>query len=216
MRDPASELLSNSYSEEYIQSLHIQFRETRLFRERLELFDREFGILPHPFPPFNPGLSMFFEPNALNEITELFNRERRHSFVAERRFEFDGREYLFRIVPFNNYPQIQNDYILSRFLIADGDFDSAIAELERMKNYDETNFLVRKRDAESLIDTIRRLLGEGIDQSFRSRFMTVFFAGYSDQATRVIKKFTNRKKFIELYLYAQGILFRKYQEVLEE
>jgi hypothetical protein len=44
--------------------------------------------------------------------------------------------------------------------------------------------------------------------------MNLFINGYRDKEKGLLKKFFNRKKFIELYLYAQGVLFRQYFQQL--
>jgi hypothetical protein len=53
-------------------------------------------------------------------------------------------------------------------------------------------------------------------RGLRYRFMNVFINGYRDKEKGLLKKFFNRKKFIELYLYAQGVLFRQYFQQLND
>jgi hypothetical protein len=51
--------------------------------------------------------------------------------------------------------------------------------------------------------------------NFRIQFMTVFYEGYNDHLDGLSKSFRRKKKFIELYLYSQGLLFAGYRQKLQ-
>ncbi|MBZ5857667.1 hypothetical protein [Flavihumibacter profundi] len=203
-----------SFPEEQVKHLHSEFQNIRTYNEKIIFFDTWFGLLADPYPGFNPKLDIFFRQEATNELIALFEKERRHSLVLEKIFDFEYCRYNFNITPINSYAEVLNDYIISKFVDSDNSFKTEIEELryKAAKNYPLVEN--QKKEINKCIGLVTNKLNSNTESSFRVKFMTVFYDGYSDYTQNNYKKFSKRKKIIELFLYSYGILFGKYMEAL--
>ncbi|WP_162945022.1 hypothetical protein [Flavisolibacter nicotianae] len=95
---------------------------------------------------------------------------------------------------------------------------TAWEKLERTSSPDEHAPVGWKDKLENANKTLRLLrdkIAENTDQPMQARFLHVFFKGYADKILNeeVISK---RKRFVELFLYAQGLLYAQYLDLLEK
>jgi hypothetical protein len=199
------------HGEENIIRLHVEFKQLRTYKEKVEFFDQHFGCLSHSYPEFDPELKFLFEQKEFDAITELFEKERRKAIILDKRYEIDGKLYIFNVTPVNSNTAILNDYILYRFINNDKLFEAETKSLQEKEQQQIWNAWL---SALNKIDSIDNKLAGGEERGLRYRFMNVFINGYRDKEQGLLKKFFNRKKFIELYLYAQGVLFRQYFQQL--
>ena len=200
--------------EENIIGLHQEFKKLKKYREKVEFFDQHFGCLSHTYPGFDPELKFIFEQKEFSAVSELFEKERRKAIILERRYEIDGKVYIFNVTPINSNTVIHNDYILYRFITEDLQFLSELNNIREKAESSPEQVWEAWLNALNRIDSIKSKLS-GKERGLPYRFINVFFNGYRDNESGLLKKFYSRKKTIELYLYAQGVLFRQYFQQLK-
>ncbi|HWJ27238.1 MAG TPA: hypothetical protein VNS32_11890 [Flavisolibacter sp.] len=204
------------HGEENIIRLHLEFKQLRTYKEKVEFFDQQFGCLSNTYPEFDPELKFLFEQKEFDAFTEIFEKERRKAIILDRRYEIDGKTYIFNATPVNSNTVILNDYILYHFINNDKKFESHVNAIRNKAEINEQQIWEAWLNALNRIDSIENKLAGGEERGLRYRFMNVFINGYRDKEQGLLKKFFNRKKFIELYLYAQGVLFRQYFQQLND
>ena len=202
------------HGEENIIRLHLEFKQLKTYKEKVEFFDQHFGCLSHAYPEFDPELKFLFEQKEFDAVTEIFEKERRKAIILDKRYEIDGKVYIFNATPVNSNTVVLNDYILYKFINNDKQFESELKNLEEKAESNQAQVWERWLNALNRIDSIENKLAGTEERGLRYRFMNVFINGYRDKEKGLLKKFFNRKKFIELYLYAQGVLFRQYFQQL--
>ena len=161
-------------------------------------------------------MKFLFEQKEFDAITELFEKEIRKAIILDRRYETEGKLYIFNVTPVNSNTVVLNDYILYKFINNDKQFESEVKALEEKAETNQAQIWEAWLNALNRIDSIDNKLSGTEERGLRYRFMNVFINGYRDKEKGLLKKFFNRKKFIELYLYAQGVLFRQYFQQLND
>ncbi len=207
MRDP---------TEEEIRLLHNEFSGLVTYRSKLVFYSRHFGLLENFFPPFQSDLDLLFKPDKVNEIVELFERERRNSFIPEKKITFSATVYTFNVVPLNSNAEILNDYIINHFIESDNEFNVISSRIKYDSSTSAESIFIMYSRAAGNIQRIEDQILRASETSMRNQFMTVFYNGYNDYQNNTLKKFPKRKKVIELYLYSQGILHGRYINLLKE
>jgi hypothetical protein len=198
---------------EQIIQLHQEFSKIRTYTDKLAFYDKHFNIIPFSFPPFQTDLYAFFSDKNVDLLMKILEIERKTPHNWTREFPFDNETYSFCVKPWN-----QNHIILKRFII-----DKWINEGSRV------DLLVKKRlkyvhDKEQaceemlemssqMIKYFRHKIRHEFERSFKTQFIAVFLKGISD--CMYMQAIDKKRKFIELYLYAQGILYGRYVETLK-
>ena len=198
----------SEYPEEQVRVLHTQFVSMKRYLDRLAFFDRHFGIIPFSFPPFDPELPYFFEADKTAALVEFMKKERNNPELSERSFRF-GDSYRFSIKPINSNNPLYSTYILCKFLVAAPGADEY---LDKPLLRQDSKML---DDGNRIINFIEYKLQNEYDKSPKIHFMTVFYRGFSDAFLQKVRLPDKKRKFIELYLYAQGILYAKYLAILK-
>jgi hypothetical protein len=193
------------FSENQIRGLHAEFKSLKKYADKLALFDRLFGIIPMPFPDFDPQLSFFFQRENTEELETLFRKERNNPSLAEKRFVF-ADTFVFNIKPANSNSALYSGFILTRFLSRRPIFEDLI----RRQKTEGKPVEVLLDEANGLINIIEYSLQNEYDKSFRLQCMSVFFKGFFEAFTNRVNLPGKKRKFIELYLYAQGIIYANY------
>jgi hypothetical protein len=198
------------FSEHQIRGLYAEFKSLKKYADKLALFDRLFGIIPLPFPDFDPQLRYFFRKENTQELEILFRKERNNPSLAEKRFDF-GESFVFNIKPANSNSALYSSFILTRFLSRRPVFEDLI---RRQKSDGKTIELLLD-EANGLINRIEFSLQNEYDKSFRLQCMSVFYKGFFEAFTNRVNLPGKKRKFIELYLYAQGIIYANYLSSLK-
>jgi hypothetical protein len=198
------------FSENQIRVLYSEFKSHKKYVAKLAFFDQHFGIIPFPFPEFDPQLRFFFQKEKTDELIDIFKKERNNPGLTEKRFSF-GETFVFNIKPANSNSAAYSNYILSSFLSRRPVFDSWIP---RNKST-ETSVERLLEEANGTINKIEFCLQNEYDKSFRLQCMAVFFKGLYDAFTDGVTLPGKKRKFIELYLYAQGIIYSNYISFLK-
>jgi hypothetical protein len=203
------------YSEKQIIVLQQEFKAIKRYSDKLSFYDRHFGIIPFDFPAFDPALSLFFEKEKAAALCDIFKKERNNPGLTEKQFRFQD-EYRFNIKPANSNNAVYSNYILSQFLAQAPDFDGWMAERERQSNGSEPCRRVQLEKANALLNEIEYRLRHDYDKSLLLHCMAVFYKGFYDAFTGSIVLPDKKRKFIELYLYALGMIYAQYVNRLRE
>ncbi len=193
------------FSENQIRRLHAEFREQKKYTAKLAFFDRLFGIIPFSFPEFDPALSFFFQSDQTDRLSIIFKNERNNPGITEKIFVF-GEPFVFNIKPANSNSPAYNHFILNSFLSKAPRFDQWITEqVTTAKAIDR--FL---DEANAIVNRIECCLQNDHDKSFTLQCMSIFYKGFYDGFSRHVNLPGKKRKFTELYLYAQGIIYSTY------
>lgn len=199
------------YSEKQIRKLHIEFRELKKYVDKLAFFDRMFDIIPFTFPEFDSQLGFLLDKGETDGLIAIFKNERNNPGLMEKNFLFH-ETFVFNIKPTNSNSAAYSNYILCRFLSRTPDFIEWIRK-NRSAEKSVTTLLEKAND---LINGIEcRLLYE-YDKSLQLQCMSVFYKGFYDSCSNSVHMPFKKRKFIELYLYAQGIIYANYIHALKD
>jgi len=193
------------YSENQIRKRHAEFVGLKKYTDKLIFFDRLFGIIPFTFPDFDPKLSYFFQKEKIEELAAIFKQERNNPGLTEKKFTF-GEILIFSIRPANSNSAVYSNYILSSFLSRSPVFADWIHQKKTVEKPVEL-FL---DEANGVINQIEYCLQHERDKSFTLQCMAVFYKGFFDAFSNQVNGPGKKRKFIELYLYAQGIIHANY------
>jgi hypothetical protein len=201
----------SSYSEKQIRKLHREFSSLKRYIEKLSFFNTAFNIIPFPFPDFDPQLKYLFEKEKTDALIDIFRNERNNPGLMRKNFIFK-ETYVFNIKPANSNSAVYSNYILSLFLSRAPDFFA-------LKNgtliQGPSNDLLLE-EANGLINKIECRLRYAYDKSLEIQCMSVFYAGFFDRFSNNIHFPFKKRKFIELFLYAQGIIYADYIGALKK
>jgi hypothetical protein len=198
------------YSENQIRTFHSEFKSHKKYAEKLIFFDHIFGIIPFSFPDFDPDLQFFFQKEKTDELVTIFRNERNNPGLTEKKFFF-GEDFVFNIKPANSNSAAYSNYILSRFLSRRPVFEEWIRENQSAEK--PVEFMLN--EANRIVNKIEYCLQNEYDKSFKLQCMSVFYKGFYDAFGNRVNLPDKKRKFIELYLYAQGIIYSKYVSSLK-
>ena len=190
------------YTENQIRSLYSEFKSLKKYVEKLAFFDRWFGIIPFDFPDFDPGLRFFFEREKTAELVDIFKKERNNPGLTVKKFQYDEL-FTFNIKPANSNSSMYSHFILSCFLTRKPSFEEWIKQNSSADKTVEDLL----DEANSMVNGIEINLQNEYDKSFKLQCMSVFYRGFYDAFTRHLNGPGKKRKFIELYLYAQGMIY---------
>jgi hypothetical protein len=193
------------YSEIQIRTCHAEFKRLKKYTDKLIFFDRLFGIIPFSFPDFDPQLRYFFQKEKMTELSDIFRKERNNPGLNEKKFSF-AEDFVFNIRPANSNSATYSNYILSSFLSRTPVFKEWIRQ---RKTADKpVEFFLD--EANGLINRIENALQNEQEKGFNFQCMAVFYKGFYDAFSNQVNLPGKKRKFIELYLYAQGIIYANY------
>jgi len=198
------------YSENQIRTLHAEFRSHKKYGAKLAFFDRIFGIIPFSFPEFDPKLGFFFEKEKTEGLTAFYKMERNNPNLTEKKFSF-GETFVFNIRPANSNSPAYSSFILSRFLSRAPEFDDWVQQKKTAGKPVE----LLLDEANGIINKIEYSLQNEYDKSFKLQCMSVFYKGVYDAFRKKVALPGKKRKFIELYLYAHGIIYTHYIRFLK-
>ena len=193
------------YSENQVRQLHSEFRNLKKYVDKLSFFDRLFGIVPFSFPDFDPQLGFLFQKEKTEMLSEIFRKERNNPSLTEKKFSF-GEHFVFNIKPANSNSSVYSHYILSIFLERAPVFEDWI----RQKKSSEKPIEFLLEEANENMNRIENCLEHDYDKSFRLQCMSVFYKGFFVAFTNRGHAPDKKRKFTELYLYAQGMIYANY------
>jgi hypothetical protein len=199
-----------NFSENQIRNLHSEFRGHKKYAGKLAFFDQLFGIIPFPFPDFDPRLGFLIQKEKIDNLYALYKKERNNPDLTEKRFSF-GETFVFNIKPANSNSSVYNQYLLGSFLSRQPNFDDwnrqRISDMRPIESFLE--------EANGIMNTIECCLKYDSDKSFRLQCMSIFYKGFYDGFSGRLNMADKKRKFTELFLYAQGIIYSRYTDSLK-
>jgi len=198
------------YSEKQIRKLHTEFSELKRYTDKLSFFDSKFGIIPFIFPEFDAQLEFFFRKGKTDELINIYKKERNNPGLTRKNFQFK-ENFAFNIKPANSNSAVYSNFILSSFLSRAPDF----AEWLKVKKTEGIQIESLLEESNGLVNTIEYRLQYEYDKSLTLQCMAVFYKGFKDAFCKNVRLPFKKRKFIELYLYAQGIIYSNYITTLK-
>jgi len=194
--------MTQRFTENQIRSLYSEFKSLKKYVEKLAFFERCFGIIPFDFPDFDPQLRFFFEREKTQELVDIFKKERNNPGLTVKKFHYE-EIFTFNIKPANSNSSVYSHFILSCFLARKPTFEEWINQnISAGKTVEDL-----LDEANGVVNTIEMCLQNEYDKSFKLQCMSVFYRGFYDAFTRHLSGPGKKRKFIELYLYAQGMIY---------
>ncbi|HEY4965339.1 MAG TPA: hypothetical protein VII28_03025, partial [Puia sp.] len=89
------------FSENQIRKRHAEFMGLKKYADKLIFFDHLFGIIPFPFPDFDPELAFLFQKEKMEELTAIYKKERNNRGLTEKKFSY-REDFIFNIRPANS------------------------------------------------------------------------------------------------------------------
>jgi len=203
------------YSANGIRSLHEEYKTLRRYMEKLLFFDLHFEIIPFSFPAFDPELKFFFEKEKTASLTAIYKKERNNPSLTEKKFSFDI-VYRFSIKPVNSNTSVYSTYILSKFLSGAPDYRELINQREERISANNSGTKPLLNEANGILNQVEFKLQNEYDKSLMHHYMAIFYKGFYDAYSKQVVFPVKKRKFIELYLYAQGILYEKYLKAVRK
>jgi hypothetical protein len=186
----------------YIKSVFSEFQSLKSYTDKLRFYDDHFKLIPHRFPACHGDPHTLFSTQNVNFLLEILQEERKHPFHPVWKFVGDDQDYTFSIQPrYSNYSTF-NEYVLTQFL------HSSTPRSAARKRQRNTTPLPADTVPE-MISHLLQQVSRSPQAALRAQMVRVFYKGHTDFIQHQKSSFTRKKKFIELYLYAQGILFAR-------
>lgn len=185
------------------------------YQSKVELYHQKFNIIPFEFPAHDVEISWFNNQMKLDYLTTVFHQERRGINLYVKEFNIDGQSFNFNIKPQTFHQRIfLNQFILSKFLEKKTILhESFFKEVELLDN--PVEYLENKISHLTMIVNWCKDSLELPDSSLRVKFLRIFFNGYQAFYTGSDKMIGIRRKYIELFLYSQGLILAEYFELLK-
>lgn len=171
------------------------------------MFDKQFDLVPFQFPEFTPTLSWFDDVLRLDRLMEIFEEERsRGPLLYERLVEASGQHLIFRIAPSQRADRdFFNEFVLQKFL----SHKTSIQRAYELKLVGAASPLRQVRDSlDAITEALERIPRElrKNPASLATKFLQIFYNGVLAPGFEWNSSVVVRRKFIELYLYSQGLL----------
>lgn len=190
------------------------FQALNSYAEKVQFYDQHFDLLPHQLDFFDAQLNWFHISIKTSELVSAFNLEMDRTKNLYRKTFVEGAiQAVFDVLPQTRQQRIfLNQYIMEKHLRSKEEFREVILSSAPLT----LAVLEQKRDqANQTIRWVMQKIQEGPLQTMRMKFLNLFYKGYAEfYGNEHLMQI--RRKFIELYLYSQGVLFARYIEILSE
>ena len=199
-----------------LKGLLKELKQSYTYVDRLKLFDKYFNIIPFKLPLFQPDFDLLFEGENGNLLLDIFEIERSKKKIPResmyiKKITCYGKNYIFNISPNNSLRELYNDFIVNKIINEDSNYIEKINFLKSNSvESREKLYPILNKEFDQCIKLQNHKLEAYQKPSFKNQFLNVYSRGYDDYNQGLIRSFPNKKKIIELYLYAQGVLKAKY------
>jgi hypothetical protein len=176
------------------------------YQEKVRLFDKLFGLVPFDFPVADLECLWFTNEIKYNRLVEYFNLENRNKHIYKRTIRSKNKDVVFDVRPLSKPHRIFfNQYVVSGFLAAKDELAKQIL-VESKRADSASQYLEEKQEhLLSVVDWARHTVNEP-KTCLRHQFLRIFlngFRAYQNVNDELVK---TRRKFVELFLYSQGLL----------
>jgi hypothetical protein len=200
--------------ESRIIELYHEFSRERSYKSRLSLFDKHFDIIPYSFPLFDHHLQFLDNPVLVNALKSIYQTESMYPVCLRKELLVNETNFVFDVRPVNSRPADFNQFILSKFISGDKRFNRIVAAISRTGHFEKQSVSFLLGESDRRLQSFQRRKPDKRTKEFSTQIARVFWAGFTDYRAGIIKTFRHKKKIIELYLYAQGVLYARYREAL--
>jgi hypothetical protein len=186
----------------HIKSIFTEFQSLKSYTDKVRFYDVHFELIPHRFPACYGDPYTLFSTQNVNFLLEILQEERKHPFHPVRKFVVSDQDYAFSIQPrYSNYSAF-NEYVVTKFL-------HIIAPHSTVPKKQRNTTPLPADLVTEMVSHFLQQVSQGPQAALRAQMVHVFHKGYTDFIQHQKSSFTRKKKFIELYLYAQGIVFAR-------
>jgi hypothetical protein len=186
------------------------------YAQKITWFDERFTVIPFVFPESDIEASWYNNEIKHNQLIEAFTKDSRGLNHFERKLCFGSREFKFDIRPVTlNQRILLNQYILNKFL-ATGNKTSQNLSDKTGKLSNPEDWLDTEIDrCQAIVNWTKHTIDKG-NSAIRSKFLRIFYNGYQAYLFGNDKMVRVRRKFVELFLYSQGLLLAEYLGELQK
>ena len=191
---------------EHWKIIHSSFVQEN-YRSRLALFDQLFGLIPFKFPEFDPKISWYSDTDAFDNLVFLFSDERsKGRSLFERKIEAADEHLHFQVFPVQKTERNAfHDFVLNKFISEKTSIEKkAELQLSCIPNVQEeikAKMNVIEKTLQWMFTTLKKN-----SPSLKNKFLQIVYNGTLASGVELNSRFNMRRKFIELYLYTQGLL----------
>lgn len=208
--EPAIPQMNMEADELDVGELYVAFSRST-YPEKVLLFEKHFCLIPFTFPSFDISISWYLVPEQLVSLLDILNVERRELHSLYRRsVVYGGKSYEFSILPiYIPERKFLNEYLLDRFLAIKKNILSSTDEELSMSSSPIVYLEERIATISHSLDWIPRELNKS-PLSVQTKFLQIFYNGMMAAQGGNTTNLKIRRKFVEIYLYAQGLLIGDY------
>lgn len=204
-----------NYTIARIKKYYLQFHALVKYEDKVRFFDEHFSIVPFQFPDFKTDLFAFFSDENLYRLHEILHYERTENTLL-RNFPIGNELFSFSIRPFHNNGLVLNKYILSKFMGSTESMHTMLLDAIAAQEQAGITPALQLEKAADALGVLQARFKQEYKLNFKNQFLTVFVKGMVDATGEEQPHlFSRKKKMIELYLYAMGFTFGRYQELLK-
>ena len=188
------------------------------YADKLSFFHFHFGIIPFLFPHFDTEISWYSSAVQLAVLIENFYKEKPKKFTCEKIFIEDDCIIKFSVQPVSPIQRIQyNRFIIAAFLCLHDSFKQKF-ERDLQTENNPIEFLASQiRFLTAVKEWMRCSVNEvKVKKSLRSQFLQIFLSGFYFYDTGKQVTIQQRRKFVELYLFSQGLFFADHLSTLQK
>ena len=198
-----------------IGALYHNYLQIKDYNNRLAFYDKHFNILPVKLPGFHPKLNFLFDTELLASINKAYKEETGNKDLFVKRVQSNEALYVFDVTPEFSTRIVFNKHILNKFMKDDACFNAYIKSLSASEKKHTDKVMNLKKEAIALIDYIKLKQNEADKKTNRDKYLKVFLEGFTDSKNEAVRSFRLKRKLIEMWLYAQGVLYENYLKKLD-
>jgi hypothetical protein len=207
----------NETQELDIHTLYEAYKQLA-YAQKLEFFHRHFSIIPFPFPETGIAISWFYNEADVTTLIGNLNSEIRDKYIYKRSFSENGNMLVFDIKPVSQNQRIQyNTFLLSLFLSKPYNLLSDAVQTLTSKDGSLSSLDAKYKQVYAMLEEMKIYLQRrNAKVGLRLQFIRVFYAGFFSYNSGKTMNLRVRHKFVELYLYSQGIIIAGYLHHLQK
>lgn len=203
-------MLMLKFSGNHLPNLQNEFNSLGSYYDKLIYFDKTFSVVPIRFPVFTPELLVLFDRDKMQELIKIRAKEHNRRTMFQRKFVFKNDEYVFSICPPECGTEVYNNYVIAQFLKGTEHPEALIRTRITSPEMPKKDHVLLLEEAHSLINTIEHSIQRPGKTTYQNAFFKDFYTGFAVAGNTHLLDLHAVKKLLELYLYAQGILFYRY------
>lgn len=186
------------------------------YKTKVVLFDRYFGIIPFQFPDFDIEAKWYNNTSSQLNLFSIFREDSRNLNIYEKTIPCGNEILRFDIKPAGPKDRIVlNEYLLSLFLSKRSQLE-AVFEMNLEQAPNKVEFLENRLDGIANIVNWAKFSLENQDPfELRVKFLRIFYNGYLAFSINTDNGLNQRRRFVELFLFSQGMMLAEHYHLLQ-